>query len=273
MAKSEQPYFTDYEFLNRWNRDQENILLHGNKTLKAYESIMGFKIDSISDFSEMLNDPESYYREQYYQANKMDFQLLEKLNLDLTELIKIPKDFIEFESIASRFKRELGKNDFKFYTIKNGRFVHSDLAIQRRDQKSIFFAYSSEEKARLSLAEKLIGYYNDLAKQMQRELKPGRYQTMIEGLFHCKPLPQLVIIAPDENGKAKLWPSPKFIRDSFKGTSLLGTYWPTDFEIERAQKDLERIEARRSKAVEETILISPINQSPNSEALNFVLSK
>lgn len=246
------PFFTDHNYLKQWHRDQENILLHGNKTLQAYESVTGFKVEMIKDFALMVSDPETFYRAAYYQANRKDFQLLEKLNLDLSELIKLPENFSELEEAASRFTRELRSLDWKYFDIVKGRFVHSDLAILKRDSRAIHFANTSEEKARLQLCEKLISFYSDLEGQLKKELKPTRFSAMLEGLYHFKPTPFQLVIAPNESGKLKLWPNPKFVRQSFKGSATLGFYWPTEEEAQRAIKDAERIEAARPKAVQET---------------------
>jgi hypothetical protein len=249
---NEKPFFTDYQTLNLWERELTPILSSAKKAFATYKQISGYSIPDYTGFKQLIENPEGFYRGQYFEANKKDFALFQKLNLDFSDRIQLPENFAEVVSAVERFKRELGPRDIDYFDLVKGEICVSQKAIERRNAKAYYFAESAEEKRRLKICEAMIQAFAEVEHELQSQLKPVQFEQIAESKPHFKPLPYQLRLAPDQRGGWELKPNPAYVLNSYRGTSHLGFHWHTPKEVERLKKDAEAFEARRAQPAEVT---------------------
>lgn len=221
-------YYTDHAVLKNFDRESEPGIMAGNLCLQTYKRVTGFELKTYESLSQMIQNPDEFYREQFYQANQKDFATLSKLKLDYKTLIELPEGFEEVRTKAAKFAKHNTAN----FEMKDGQIVHSKKAITRRDSRAYLIATTSEEKDRLKNCLEMIQVFERIEAELEATMKPSQFKTLKESKAFAKPLHHCLKIVADENGKAILIPNPQYVKESFGGV-----FYPTKAQIQNAKKD------------------------------------
>lgn len=231
MKSTNEPYHIDKNLLKTWERDNEQVLNAGNRLLSVYSEITKFNITSWQEFLQMADNPEEFYKEQFFRANQKDFAGLSKLNLDFKKMIESPEGFSNVEMQAKTFLKKIEGRQENF-TFADGKVKPSEKSISRINSKAIHIATTPAEKARLKICLQMIEAFGEILKELENSLDKHQFEQVKKTLSYARPLPFILKIT----GENKLIPNPGYVRSGFAGTAHLGFEIFTERQRELAEK-------------------------------------
>lgn len=226
-------FYTDEEALKAFDRDMKPVIDTGNVFLRSYHGRTGFDIQSIEALNDFGKDPETFYKNQFYQVNEKDFIHLTKLKLDFASMITLPENFNEVVRDWNRFNRYFQGKGLKFFTIESGRVELTPAAYEHRDRHAYFKATTPEEKERLKISLDIIAAMEQLEPLVKRE---KNMQTAIDHKLFFHPMPYQIQRIQTPEGY-RIIPCIRWIKEGWGGTSFLGRSLPTAAEKRQAQRD------------------------------------
>jgi hypothetical protein len=266
-------YYTDHFLKRQVDNELESTLKRYNGLKMEFERVSKYKIESFNEFLSLLENPIEFYKGKHLATVEGSalFKQLQQLNLDTENLIRIPDGFDSIVQMVNLINRS-GTIKADRYTIENNAIVPSAEFKDRMYSRVYFYATTPEQRERLSIAYSLIEAYKLIEPIIYQQLKRSRAEECIKQKLHFRhSLPYQLKAVNGPDGTVKIIPSPDWVSKGFEGTSFLGTLVLSQADIERAERDRQRIEASRpTRAPYETIysdVSRALNQTININSL------
>jgi hypothetical protein len=239
-------YFEDDRILREWEQTFNPILEAGTRFIRAWNDVAKYPIQDISRLEYAWNNPAALYREEYKIENEEKLQNFIGLDIDITTLIRLPSDFDRVVSAAKELKKRIGDKKRNYFMLDGDQLILSNAAYERRNRSAYYFASTAEEKMNLSIAEEIRVAMERLATVVPHANKDTGKEAIATKRY-CHPLPHPLKLVYTLSGW-RLIPNPAFVKNGFKGTSILGFYPKTDEEKKLAiQDEVMRLGERMKK--------------------------
>jgi hypothetical protein len=249
-------YYTDEFQKNQVDRELSSTLQRYNSLKSEFERLSKYKVESFAEFLELLENPIEFYKGKHLATVEGSalFQQLQQLNLDAENLIRIPDGFDSIAQMVNLVNRSGAIKPDRF-TVKDGRIIPTDEFKSKMYSRVYFYATTPEQQERLSIAHQLIGAFKLLEPVIHSQLKTSLADKAIREKLHYRhSLPFALKAVPGKDGEVVIIPNPSFVEHGFQGTDFLGTRVLSQQDLERAERDRQRIEASRPvQAPAETI--------------------